>query len=135
RLHIEGTIARVAAERRTRADVARMREAHRAYTDAPDRDASRVADQQLHLAVVEATDNPVLTALSVQIRSRVSLGLGAEPYTSTVRAKAAVQHEQLVDAIADGDAELAARLAQEHFGLTERLLRKLVRRVSQELDA
>lgn len=135
RLHIEGTIARVAAERRTRADVARMREAHRAYTDAPDRDASRVADQQLHLAVVEATDNPVLTALSVQIRSRVSLGLGAEPYTSSVRAKAAVQHEQLVDAIADGDAELAARLAQEHFGLTERLLRKLVRRVSQELDA
>lgn len=135
RLHVEGTIARVAADRRSASDIDRMRAAHRAYTDAADRDASRVADQQLHLAVVEATGNPVLTALSMQIRSRVSLGLGAEPYTSSVRAKAAVQHEQLVEAIADGDGDLAARLAGEHFGLTERLLRRLVRRVSKELDS
>jgi DNA-binding FadR family transcriptional regulator len=135
RLHVEGTIARLAAERRTKRDITRMREAQRDYTGAADRDASRVADQQLHLAVVEATGNPVLTSLSMQIRSRVSLGLGAEPYTSKVRAQAAIQHEELVDAIAAGDGDRASQLAQAHFQLTERLLRRLVRRISKELDA
>ena len=103
---IEPLIARTAAERRTRADVRRIREALVAYGEAGDREASRAADELLHRSVGEATHNPVLVSLSTQIRSRVSLNLGAEPYTEQVRHKAAHQHEELTDAI---DAGVAPR--------------------------
>ncbi len=129
---IEPLIARTAAERRTRADVRKIREALVQYTEAGDREASRAADELLHRSVGEATHNPVLVSLSTQIRSRVSLNLGAEPYTEQVRRTAAHQHEELTDAIDAGDADLAAAIAAEHFVLTERLIRDLVRRVRQE---
>ncbi len=129
---IEPMIARTAAQRRTRADVRRIREALTMYRSAPDREASRRADELLHRAVGEATHNPVLVGLSTQIRSRVSLNLGAEPYTTQVRQKAAHQHEELAGAIADGDLDRAAAIAAEHFVLTEKLIRDLVRRVRRE---
>jgi DNA-binding FadR family transcriptional regulator len=129
---IEPLIARTAAERRTRADVRRIREALVAYSEATDREASRAADELLHRSVGEATHNPVLVSLSTQIRSRVSLNLGAEPYTEQVRHKAAHQHEELTEAIDAGDADRAAAIAAEHFVLTEKMIRDLVRRVRRD---
>ena len=49
-----------------------------------------------------------------------------------IRDKAAHQHEQLAVAIDARDATLAASIAGEHFVLTERMIRDLVRRVRKE---
>jgi DNA-binding FadR family transcriptional regulator len=129
---LEPLIARTAADRRTRADIRIMRSAYEQYQQAPDREASRRADEMLHRSVGEATHNPVLLGISTQIRSRVSLNLGAEPYTEQVRATAAHQHGELVEAIAAGHGDLAASIAAEHFVLTEKMIRDLVRRVRLE---
>ena len=132
---IEPLIARTAAERRTPADVAAIRAALDLYRVAADREASRKADEQLHRSVGDATHNPVLVGVSTQIRSRVSLNLGAEPYTVRVRETAALQHEALADAIEAGDPGLAAEIASSHFSLTEKMIRDLVRRVRRETSS
>lgn len=132
---IEPLIARTAAERRTRSDVKAIRTALALYREAGDREASRHADELLHRSVGEASHNLVLVGISTQIRSRVSLNLGAEPYTAQVREKAAHQHEELTDAIDAGDADLAAEIARSHFSLTEKLIRDLMRRVRKETDS
>ena len=132
RLHLEATIASLAAQRRSDEDLERMRSAVTGYQEARDREASRAADQRLHLAIVESTKNPVFSSLSVQLRSLVSLNLGAEPFTPGARADAKSQHVELVDAIEARDTGLAARIAHEHYLITDRLLRRLVARVTDE---
>ncbi len=129
---IEPLIAQTAARRRSRTDVRDLRSALVAYREAADREESRRADELLHRTVAEATHNPVLVGLSTQIRSRVSLNLGAEPYTPRIREQAAEQHEELVDAVAAADDERAATVAAGHFVLSEKLIRDLVRRVRRE---
>jgi GntR family transcriptional repressor for pyruvate dehydrogenase complex len=93
---IEPLIAATAARRRTDADAAALVQALGDYRGAGTRDASRAADAQIHRAVAEATHNPVLVGLSTQIRTGVSLDLGAEPYTPEVRQIAANQHSDLI---------------------------------------
>jgi DNA-binding FadR family transcriptional regulator len=125
---VESLIARTAAERRTDDDMKPIRAALQAYLDAPDRDASRRADSALHHAVAQATRNPILVDLSVDLRTRITLNLGAEPYTDEVRHIAIGQHQELVAAIAEGRTEIAAEIAAKHFTLSERLMRELVAR-------
>lgn len=129
---IEPMIARTAAERRTEADMEPIRASLQAYIDAPDRDASRRADASLHHAIAQATHNPVLVTLSVDLRTRISLNLGAEPYTEEVRRIAVVHHRKLVAAIEAGRAEDAAAIAAVHFSLSEKLMREIVARANLE---
>jgi GntR family transcriptional repressor for pyruvate dehydrogenase complex len=127
---VEPLIARTAAERRSSEDVERIDGALRAYLDAPDREASRAADQALHEAVAAATRNPYLANLSTSIRSEISLGFGAEPYSDAIRGKAVRDHTKLAQAIADGDPAAAARIAAVHFRLTESTVRELMARIN-----
>jgi DNA-binding FadR family transcriptional regulator len=127
---IEPVIAATAAERHDEVDALAIRLANQAYLDADDdREASRAADQALHLAVATSTHNRYLVDLSQQIRARVSLGFQAEPYSLAIRESAKVQHGQLVDAIVERRAADAAGIARQHFSLTETALRELLRRV------
>lgn len=126
---VEPLIARTAAERRSTEDVSRIDGALRAYLDAPDREASRAADQALHEAVAGATQNPYLANLGSLIRSEISLGFGAEPFSAEIRAKAVKDHTKLARAIAAGDAAAAARVAGTHFRLTESTVRELKSRL------
>lgn len=129
---IEPLIARTAAKRSTAGDTQTIAAALQAYLDAPDHDASRRADARLHLAVSEATQNPVLVAISIDLRTKITLNLGAEPYTDDVRRIAIVQHRQLVTAIAEGRGDDAAEIAAEHFLLSENLIRKLAERAKDD---
>jgi GntR family transcriptional regulator, transcriptional repressor for pyruvate dehydrogenase complex len=129
RLLVEQLIARAAAERRDERDIAAIRKAVQAYSDARDRDASRLADHGLHRAIALATHNARLAELSAQTRREVSLGFNAEPYSPQVRHRALHQHPSLAEAVISGDADSAARLAAEHFALTEELLRELHARI------
>jgi GntR family transcriptional regulator, transcriptional repressor for pyruvate dehydrogenase complex len=121
---IESLVAATAAQRRTPADIVAVNAALEAYRSAGDsREASRAADEALHRAIAAATQNRYLLELSVELRIKVSLGFQAEPYTPALRERALEQHPALVDAVVAGDADLAGRLAAEHFGLTEEMYR------------
>jgi DNA-binding FadR family transcriptional regulator len=129
---VEGLIARTAAERHTASDVAPIRDALAAYVAAPDREASRAADQALHSAIAGATGNPYLARMSHQIRSQVSLGFQAEPYSAELRTLALEQHARLADAVLERRAAEAETIAADHFGLTERALREVLKRAEAE---
>ena len=129
---IEPLIAHTAALRRTPEDCAEIAAAVTAYSSARDHDESRRADGALHSAIARASHNPVFVSLSVDLRTRISLNLGAEPYTDEVRRKAIDQHQQLADAVIEGRADEAGEIAGRHFRLSEDLIRDLVRRAEQE---
>ena len=129
---VERLIAQTAAERCTEEDVRVIRAALQAYLDAPDHDASRMADSSLHQAIAEATHNPFLVSISLDFRTRISLNLGAEPYSDEVRRAAILQHKELVEAVTIGDADAAAEIAGRHFTLSENLIRDLVARAERE---
>jgi DNA-binding FadR family transcriptional regulator len=129
---IEGLIARTAAQRHTHSDEAPIRDALAAYVAAADREASRAADQALHSAIAGATGNPYLARMSHQIRSQVSLGFQAEPYSDELRALALDQHARLAGAVLERRAADAERIAADHFGLTERALRAVLKRAEAE---
>jgi DNA-binding FadR family transcriptional regulator len=126
---IEQQIARTAAERRDDRDIAAIRAAAAAYDKAPDREASRLADNAMHQAIARAAHNGRLASLSLRIRREVSFGFDAEPYSPEVRKRALHQHPELARAVIDGDAEMAARVAAQHFSLSEDLLRELHARI------
>jgi GntR family transcriptional regulator, transcriptional repressor for pyruvate dehydrogenase complex len=104
----------------------------RAYHDAADRETSGQADERLHRTIANATHNPVLVSLSMQLRSLLTLNLGMDPYTRKIREQATHQHTELVEAIEAGDADLAAAVAREHAQLSQKRIRNLVRRVRRE---
>jgi DNA-binding FadR family transcriptional regulator len=126
---IEQQIARTAAERRDDRDIAAIRAAVAAYDKAPDREASRLADNAMHQSIARAAHNGRLVSLSLRIRREVSFGFDAEPYSPEVRKRALHQHPELARAVIDGDAGTAARVAAQHFSLTEDLLRELHARI------
>jgi DNA-binding FadR family transcriptional regulator len=128
---VEPVIAATAAERHDEPGMAAIHAANAAYLAADDdREASRAADQALHLAIATATGNRYLLDLSQQIRARVSLGFQAEPFSLAIRERAKVQHGKLVAAIAGRRAAEASAIAREHFSLTETALRELLDRVA-----
>ncbi len=129
---IEPLIARTAALRHSPEDAKAIATALQAYLDAPDHDASRRADGSLHLAIAKATQNSILVGISVDLRTKISLNLGAEPYTDEVRRIAIRQHQDLVAAVIDGRAEDASAIAAIHFTLSENLIRALVERAEGE---
>lgn len=129
---VEPLIARTAAARRTADDIAVLEAAVQAYVDAADRDASRRADTALHLAVAQATHNPVLVGISTDLRAKITLNLGAEPYSEEARRTAIGQHAELVAAVADGRGDDAAAIAARHFALSETIIRKLADRARRD---
>ncbi|HSL33773.1 MAG TPA: FadR/GntR family transcriptional regulator [Candidatus Limnocylindrales bacterium] len=123
---VEPLIARTAAIRRTTSDAARIADALASYRAAgDDREASSRADGELHRAIAEAAHNPYLVDLSDRIRLQVSLGFGAEPYSSAIRQRAIGEHGELAQAVLDGDPDRAAAVAGHHFSITEERLRDL----------
>jgi DNA-binding FadR family transcriptional regulator len=129
---VEPMIARTAAARRSSDDIVEMKAAVQAYVDAATRDASRVADTALHLAVARATHNPILVGMSVDLRAKITLNLGAEPFSADARRTAIVQHAELVTAIVEERGDDAAEIAARHFAISEALIRKLADRAQHD---
>lgn len=129
---IEPLIARTAALRHTEDDDIRIQAALQAYQDAPNHDASRNADSMLHRAIAEASHNQLLVNLSVDLRTKISLNLGAEPYTDSVRQTAIHQHHDLVQAVIEGRVDDAGDIAALHFVLSETLIRDLIARAERD---
>jgi GntR family transcriptional repressor for pyruvate dehydrogenase complex len=131
RLLIEPPIAGQAAIRRTEEEVERMRSCVAqlaAVQDSPEAGAATGAqwDSMLHMLVVEAAKNPLLTRLYEGMRSTMDnyisisrirlLALDSWP------AKILGEHSALVDAIADRDAPRAVEAQRRHLsGALEKL--------------
>ncbi|GAA2015452.1 FCD domain-containing protein [Catenulispora yoronensis] len=134
--HLNPVIARLAAERRTPEDVDRIHAAVAAYVAAEDdRTAMRMADHAIHNAIAQATHNPHLVVIEHQMRSELSLGTDALPTSAEIRAQALRDHRELAAAVAAGEADLAADIAQRHIHeLVERPLRELYNRAAEFPD-
>jgi DNA-binding FadR family transcriptional regulator len=113
---IHPVIGRLAAQRRTPADLEHIRAAIARYDEAgTDRDALRQADRALHSAIAHATHNPYLVRLDALLRTELSLGTGALPYNEDIHHRASSDHRLLADAIAGGQADLCATITHDHF--------------------
>jgi GntR family transcriptional repressor for pyruvate dehydrogenase complex len=123
----EAEIARLAADRATPPERETIRTAAERYVAAgSDRAASRATDAALHRAIAAATHNPFWQQLSLQLRAEVTFGLDTEPFSAELRRRAEHQHPALADAIARGEAEQAALLAQEHFSVNDELIDRVL---------
>lgn len=126
RIAIETEAAGLAAERRTRADLLALRQRLAERNTAPDELGALVdADTAFHRAVIAAAHNELLLELFdsfiPRIREAMIAMLRANPMNDAPGDHLA--HEELVDAIRNGDSQRASGLSRSHLsGLREALL-------------
>ena len=128
RLFLETGTARMAAERATEEDVARLRLAiakHRASM--VDLERFIELDMAFHREVAGISGNPIFPAIV-----EAMFGWAGEYYESLVRAPGAeeltlAEHERIVDAIAARDAAGAASAMHAHLSRANTMYRELVR--------
>ncbi|OBC08583.1 GntR family transcriptional regulator [Mycobacterium sp. 852013-50091_SCH5140682] len=131
RLH--GAICRAAAESRSDRDVVVLRERLEAYRCAESGLSAQQADSALHLAIIDAAHNDVLKQVLLDLEASVSIGapahLWGEPVTMRqMETRALAEHEQLIDAIADGRGDDADALARAHVAIDFELISAAMRR-------
>ncbi|MFI0453993.1 FadR/GntR family transcriptional regulator [Actinomadura sp. 6N118] len=105
---LEVEAARLAAARRTGADIAAINDAlarRAAQWEAGDHAAFVEADLAFHMAVVEATHNKVLTDLYRDFSAVLRVSIGA---AGNLLQHVDIPHEPIADAIKAGDAAAAA---------------------------
>lgn len=120
RMH--GAVCRAAAESRTDADIARLRSVLENYRRADSGLAAQQADSALHLAIMDAAHNAVLRQVLLDLEASVSIGapahLWGEPATMRqMELRALDEHEALIGAITDGQADEADALARAHVAI------------------
>ena len=106
---IEPAAARLAAERRDKADISAMKEAlaaMRRHTLA--NDAGRAADRDFHDAILQATHNTTLIALSASIGAAVRWTTQFKQRARALPRDPLPDHVRVFDAIVAGDGEAAS---------------------------
>ncbi|GGF53526.1 GntR family transcriptional regulator [Azorhizobium oxalatiphilum] len=132
---LEPGIARLAAEHRTAAEVARLRELNAEMADAID-DSSRFAAVNVawHTAVATASHNDLLVAFLFSISDDVLVVTISEEYdTPDLRREVLKAHERIIVAIEAGDGDAAFRRMQRHVQATR--ARTRAREASEESEA
>ncbi|GLW65338.1 GntR family transcriptional regulator [Actinomadura rubrobrunea] len=103
--------ARLAALRRTEADLARLEELLAARDAAEDADEFGAADSRFHLGVAEASGNPVLVEACRYFIGRLRESLSAIRLDHRIPEAGPARHRAVLDAVAAGDPDAAARAA------------------------
>ncbi len=113
---IEPEAAALAAVRATRDDLARIRTALTAMeADQNDPQAAIAADKRFHLAILDATNNPILRSF----RGAIDAILGAMfDFTVDVFAGNLANHAAVLDAIAAGEPDRARAAMRQVLGYT-----------------
>ena len=124
---LHGTVAHAAAERCTAADAELLRSCVDDFRDAATGLPSQRADERLHLAIGRATHNETLQALLLEVESRVSIAApahlwGAPDGMRAMEERSLADHEKLVAAITEGDADRASAIATEHVRIDLELI-------------
>lgn len=113
---IEPQIAKLAAQRRTDADVKAMEGVLAAHRQAIEKGTGPILEaSRFHLLLAEAADNPALTAV-VQPFFRLMIEKGPKLYEleSGYAEWELAQHTAIFEAVRDGDGELAERRLADH---------------------
>lgn len=118
RLLLEPEVARLAAERRGEPDLRALGRALELEEGARSSDDAHDASRDFHLAVAEATGNPVFVRLleSLWIADVGRRLLAERRRTLTWQADDVGEHRAIASALAAGDGEAAALLMREHVG-------------------
>ncbi len=127
---LEVQAARLAASRRTEADIASLRARLTEREQARDQDASFVeADLAFHRSVVAAAHNPLLAEMFDSFAAVLREALIAVRSDQRVRSAGAdAAHVRLAAAIEAGDAAAAAQATHDHLDPTAAKLRSLLGR-------
>lgn len=104
--------ARLAARRRTGADLARLEGLLRARDEATEPDAFGAADAAFHLGVAEAARNPVLIEAMRFLIDRLHESMRDVRLDGEVPEAGPAAHRAVLDAVAARDAEAAAAAAR-----------------------
>jgi DNA-binding FadR family transcriptional regulator len=123
---IEPAVARVAATARRAADLAAMRRAIRGMSSATSEPDYMRHDTDFHIAVAQATGNGFLTHAIEEIRMRLNDAMTLLPESDTWHRRMEGEHEALLEAIDEGDAETAETIMQEHVANSEQGLRAVL---------
>ena len=106
---VEPAAAALAAKRRSQAEVKTMRDALAAMTrHTLATDAGRTADRDFHDAILRATRNDAIFALSSSIGAAVSWTTIFKQRAGTLPRNPVPDHRRVFDAIASGDADAAS---------------------------
>ncbi len=116
----EGVCARLAAQRATPEEMARIVEAHdlcRQRCEEKDYDGYCVANAQFHEALYNATHNSCLIRQTVSTRNRLGAYRRFQLRRNNRLNESFREHEAVVDAIRAGQAEEADRLMRDHISV------------------
>jgi DNA-binding GntR family transcriptional regulator len=120
---LDGLAATLAARHATSAEVATLREILTRQANTPADDTATLArlNEQFHNLVYAAARNPYLRDAAGALKSSLAL-LPGTTYSSPNRPTEALrQHQELVDAIADHQDELAGQIARDHMRAAEQI--------------
>ena len=114
RLVLEPEIARRAAERAGKGDLATLRKIHAALEDAPDLAAAMEHDLAFHRELARISGNEIF---GLMLDSIADLGRGSRRATMSAAGvgRAVKQHAAVLKAIEGGDAASAARAMRKHI--------------------
>jgi len=137
---LHASLARLAAERRTAADIAAIEERLADFHSAESGDPKQRADSLLHLAIIDAAHNTALREILLAHERRLSLSAPAHPWGDreshrVMETRAAGEHDAIVAAIVAADADGAAELARRHVRIDLELFtqaREIARRRAAE---
>jgi GntR family transcriptional repressor for pyruvate dehydrogenase complex len=123
---IEPAAASVAATTRRSPDLAAMRRAIRGMAAATTEPDYMRHDTDFHIAVARATGNSFLTRAIEEIRMRLNDAMTLLPESEAWHQRLSGEHEALLEAIENGDADSAETLMQEHVAISEQGLRAVL---------
>lgn len=129
---VYANISRLAAQNRATAQIDALRTAQAAFRAAGAADALALANHRFHRIIGEMAANPYLMAcldrlLIDHTRLSQTFYRPASEAERTLIARAAEQHDGLIDAIDARDAERAVALTLEHWDLSRDRLERFVR--------
>lgn len=125
RAAIESESASLAAGRRTDADLAAMEEAQEHLSASANKDESRRADTEFHLAVAAAARNAHLSWAIEDARAAMFDPVDLASF-DFVMESSHTQHQRVIDAIRSGDASEAAAAMRDHLEHTRDEIQKLI---------
>lgn len=125
RIGLETESARLAATRRTRADLAALRTAISELERAGDRAAFRLADSQFHAALAQASGNARLRNAIESARAELFGTHDLLTYTNPI-AESVRDHQAIYQAVCDRSPDAAGAAMREHIENARTQLRDIV---------
>jgi GntR family transcriptional regulator, transcriptional repressor for pyruvate dehydrogenase complex len=125
RIALETDAARLAAMRRDQSDLAALHTAIKKLGQVDGRAAFRLTDAQFHGALARAARNIRLENAIETARGELFSPHDLLPFVDPVE-ESAQDHQQIYQAVRDGDPDVAAAVMRDHIERTRRQLRDIV---------